>query len=130
MARAASRSIDSLSGPVTPNEINSFITYVQSQTPPLPTPKKLAASGAAFASKSSMAPRPACPTPQRTSALAAAIAQARSRKTQKRLLGKLLEVIARDQLPERFGRYEPRAVQGRPKPFPLLNPPRWGVVEW
>ena len=55
---------------------------------------------------------------------AAAIAQARSRKTQKRLLDKLLEVIARDQLPERFGRSEPRAVKRRPKPFPLLNRPR------
>ena len=55
---------------------------------------------------------------------AAAIAQARSRKTQKRLLDKLLELIARDQLPERFGRSEPRAVKRRPKPLPLLNRPR------
>ena len=53
-----------------------------------------------------------------------AIAQARSRKTQERLRDKLLEVIARDQLPERFGRHEPRAVKRRPKPFPLLNRPR------
>jgi autotransporter-associated beta strand protein len=37
MVRAASLTIDSLSGPVTQNEINSFITYMQSQTPP-PTP--------------------------------------------------------------------------------------------
>jgi len=55
---------------------------------------------------------------------AAAITQARSRKTQRRLLDKLLEVIARDELPERFGRYEPRAVKRRPKPFPVLNRPR------
>jgi IS4 transposase len=55
---------------------------------------------------------------------AAAIAQARSRKTQKQLLEKLLQVIARDLLPERFGRSEPRAVKRRPKPFPLLNRPR------
>lgn len=55
---------------------------------------------------------------------AAAIAQARSRKTQSRVLEKLLEVIARDLLPERFGRSEPRAVKRRPKPFPLLNRPR------
>lgn len=55
---------------------------------------------------------------------AAAIAQARSRKIQKRLLDKLLEVIARDLLRERFGRAEPRAVKRRPKPFPLLNRPR------
>ena len=55
---------------------------------------------------------------------AAAIAQARSRKKHKQLLDKLLEVIARDRLPERFGRYEPRAVKRRPKPYPLLNRPR------
>ncbi len=55
---------------------------------------------------------------------AAAIAQARSRKTQRHLLEQLLEVIARDLLPERFGRYEPRAVKRRPKPYPLLNRPR------
>lgn len=36
-ACGASMSIDSLSGPVTQNEINSFITYMNSQTPP-PTP--------------------------------------------------------------------------------------------
>ena len=55
---------------------------------------------------------------------AAVIAQARSRKTQKHLLEKLLEVIAQDRLPERFGRHEPRAVKRRPKPYPLLNRPR------
>jgi hypothetical protein len=55
---------------------------------------------------------------------ATAIAQARSRKKQKRLLDKLIEVIARDLVPERFGRYEPRAVKRRPKPHPLLNRPR------
>jgi hypothetical protein len=33
-AHAASLAIDSLSGPVTQNEINSFITCMQSQTPP------------------------------------------------------------------------------------------------
>lgn len=55
---------------------------------------------------------------------ATAIAQARSRKKQKRLLDKLMEVIARDRVPERFGRYEPRAVKRRPKPHPLLNRPR------
>lgn len=55
---------------------------------------------------------------------ATAIAQAHSRKKQKQLLDKLLEVIARDRLPERFGRYEPRAVKRRPKPHPLLNRPR------
>lgn len=60
---------------------------------------------------------------------AVAIVQARSRKTQKHLLEKLLEVIARDLLPERFGRSEPRAVKRRPKPYPLLNRPRHGFKE-
>jgi IS4 transposase len=55
---------------------------------------------------------------------ASAIAQARSRKKQTQLWDKLLEVIARDVLPERFGRSEPRAVKRRPKPYPLLNRPR------
>jgi hypothetical protein len=52
---------------------------------------------------------------------AGAIAQARSAKKQKLLADKLIEVIAKDRLPERFGRCEPRAVKRRPKPFPLLN---------
>lgn len=34
VVRGATMSIDSLSGPVTQNEINSFITYMNSQTPP------------------------------------------------------------------------------------------------
>ena len=53
-----------------------------------------------------------------------AIAQARSRKKQKQLIAQLLEIIARDQVPDRPGRCEPRAVKRRPKPFPLLNRPR------
>jgi len=53
-----------------------------------------------------------------------AIAQARSKKTQHRLLLELLKVIARDQVPDRPDRIEPRAVKRRPKPFPLLNKPR------
>jgi len=36
----------------------------------------------------------------------------------------LLEVIARDEVPDRAGRREPRAVKRRPKAFPLLNKPR------
>jgi hypothetical protein len=55
---------------------------------------------------------------------AGALAQARSRKRQKQILDRLLEVIARDPLPERSGRHEPRAVKRRPKPYPLLNRPR------
>ena len=53
-----------------------------------------------------------------------AIAQARSKKEQQRLILELLEVIARDQVPDRPDRIEPRAVKRRPKAFPLLNKPR------
>lgn len=55
---------------------------------------------------------------------AAALGQARSRKKQTQLINQLLAIIARDQLPERSGRTEPRAVKRRPKPYPLLNRPR------
>ena len=54
----------------------------------------------------------------------AAIAQARSRKNKNRLIARLLELIAADQIPERPGRREPRAVKRRPKPFQKLNRPR------
>lgn len=53
-----------------------------------------------------------------------AIAQARSKKKRNQLIVELLEVIARDEVPERPGRREPRAVKRRPKPFRLLNKPR------
>jgi len=53
-----------------------------------------------------------------------AIAQARSKKKQKQLIARLLEVIASDPVPERPGRREPRAVKRRPKPYQLLNRPR------
>ena len=53
-----------------------------------------------------------------------AIAQTRSRKQQNQLSAHLLEVIARDQVPDRPGRREPRAVKRRPKPYQLLNRPR------
>jgi hypothetical protein len=53
-----------------------------------------------------------------------ALAQAPSRKKQKQLIRRLLEIIARDQVPDRPGRQEPRAVKRRPKPHPLLNRPR------
>jgi hypothetical protein len=53
-----------------------------------------------------------------------AIAQARSKKKQQRLIAKLFEVIARDKLPHRPGRLEPRAVKRRPKPYERLNRPR------
>jgi len=53
-----------------------------------------------------------------------AIAQACSKKKQSQLVVDLLEVIARDEVPERRDRREPRAVKRRPKAFPLLNKPR------
>ena len=53
-----------------------------------------------------------------------AIAQARARKQQNQLIAHLLETIARDQVPDRPGRREPRAVKRRPKPYQLLNRPR------
>lgn len=53
-----------------------------------------------------------------------AIAQARSQKKQRQLVAALLRVIALNQVPDRPGRYEPRAVKRRPKPYPLLNKPR------
>ena len=43
-----------------------------------------------------------------------AIAQARSKKKQNQLLARLLEVRARDQVPDRPGRREPRALKRRP----------------
>src|SRR5215471_12407516 len=53
-----------------------------------------------------------------------AIAQAHSKKKQNQLLVELLEVIARDEVPERPDCREPRAVKRRPKALPLLNKPR------
>jgi len=53
-----------------------------------------------------------------------AIAQARSKRMQHQLIIELLEVIARDRVPKRPNRREPRAVKRRPKAFPLLNKPR------
>jgi len=50
-----------------------------------------------------------------------AIAQARSKKKQRELVVDLLRVLANDELPDRPGRREPRAIKRRPKPFPLLN---------
>jgi hypothetical protein len=59
----------------------------------------------------------------------AAIAQALSKKKQKQLLSRLLEIIARDKVPDRPGRREPRAVKRRPKPYQLLNRPRHVMKE-
>jgi hypothetical protein len=53
-----------------------------------------------------------------------AIAQARSKKKQNQLIVELFVVIARDEVPDRPDRLEPRAVKRRPKPYQLLNRPR------
>jgi len=53
-----------------------------------------------------------------------AIAQARAKRKQNHLILQMLEVIARDELPNRTGRIEPRAVKRRPKAFALLKRPR------
>ena len=58
-----------------------------------------------------------------------AIAQARSRKKQKQLVAQLLQIIAQDQVPDRPGRRDPRAVKRRPKPYQLLNRPRHLMIE-
>jgi hypothetical protein len=53
-----------------------------------------------------------------------AIVQARSKKKQNQLIAELFEVMARDQVPDRPDRLEPRAVKRRPKPYDRLNRPR------
>jgi hypothetical protein len=59
----------------------------------------------------------------------AALAQTRTRKMQRDLWQDLLHALARDLVPLRPGRSEPRAVKRRPKPFPLLNCPRREFLE-
>ena len=59
----------------------------------------------------------------------AAIAQARNRKMRRQLWQDLLLNLARDLVPLRPDRREPRAVNRRPKPYPLLNQPRRRFVE-
>ena len=53
-----------------------------------------------------------------------AISQARNRKMRAQLWEDLLLNLARDLVPDRPNREEPRAVKRRPKPYPLLNKPR------
>jgi hypothetical protein len=53
-----------------------------------------------------------------------AISQARSQKMRNQLWEDLLLNLARDLVPYRPNREEPRAVKRRPKPYPLLNRPR------
>jgi hypothetical protein len=59
----------------------------------------------------------------------AAIAQARSQKLRRQLWEDLLLNLARNLVPLRPNRREPRAVKHRPKPYPLLNQPRHRFVE-
>jgi hypothetical protein len=59
----------------------------------------------------------------------AAMGRARTRRAQRTLWLDLLRAVARDPVPLRPGRTEPRAVKRRPKPFPLLNRPRRQFVE-
>lgn len=58
-----------------------------------------------------------------------AIGRASNRKLRRQLWRKLLLTLARDLVPLRPNRTEPRAVKRRPKPFPLLNQPRRKFVE-
>jgi len=59
----------------------------------------------------------------------AAMAQARTRKMRRALLQNLLAILARNPVPLRPNRSEPRAVKRRPKPYPSLNKPRRQFVE-
>jgi len=58
-----------------------------------------------------------------------AISQARNQKMRDQLWEDLLLNLARDLVPYRPHREEPRAVKRRPKPYPLLNRPRGRFVE-
>jgi hypothetical protein len=53
-----------------------------------------------------------------------AMAQARSRRKRQALWAKLLRILARDLLPKRPGRREPRAVKLKQNKYPRLNKPR------
>lgn len=59
----------------------------------------------------------------------AALAQARHHKMRRQLWEDLLRNLARDLVPRRPDRREPRAVKRRPMPYPLLNQPRGQFVE-
>jgi hypothetical protein len=58
-----------------------------------------------------------------------ALNRAPNRKVRRQLWEDLLLTLARDLVPLRPNRTEPRAVKRRPKPFPLLNQPRRRFVE-
>ena len=59
----------------------------------------------------------------------AAMAQARNQKLRRALWEDLLLNLARDLVPLRPNRREPRAVKHRPKAYPLLNQPRRRFIE-
>jgi len=59
----------------------------------------------------------------------AAMAQAPNRKLRRALWEYLLLNLARDLVPRRPNRREPRAVKRRPKAYPLLNQPRRRFIE-
>jgi hypothetical protein len=59
----------------------------------------------------------------------AAIGQARNNSLRRHLWNDLLLNLARDVVPHRPNRKEPRAVKRRPKAYPLLNQPRHQFVE-
>jgi hypothetical protein len=50
-----------------------------------------------------------------------AILQARNKRQRANLIEELYRVLAGDLVPERPGRWEPRAVKRRPKPYPVLT---------
>jgi hypothetical protein len=58
-----------------------------------------------------------------------AISRAPNRKLRRQLWADLLLALARDLVPLRPNRTEPRAVKRRPKPFPWLNKPRRKFAE-
>lgn len=53
-----------------------------------------------------------------------ALGKARSKRKRKELIIELFEAIALNEVPDRPGRREPRAVKRRPKPFDRLTKPR------
>ena len=59
----------------------------------------------------------------------AALGRARNKKMRDALWDDLLTNLARDLVPQRPGRTEPRAVKRRPKPYPLLNRPRGKFID-
>jgi hypothetical protein len=55
---------------------------------------------------------------------AEALLHTTGKRKRDKLFEEVLRVLAEDQVPDRPGRREPRAVKRRPKPYPLLTKPR------